>query len=588
MTDVPRWDLSPIYPSITSSEFTADINTMLSKTTELEALLAATPQPFEPWFAQVLALYQTILDYHETLDAYANAVLTTDTSNTDAINGLNQVEAASLPVQAVETRLLNVLAAHRSEIEELLQHNELYTPYSYVVNGLFESQRHQMGEAEEALAADLSRSGTDAWSRLQEAVSSSASAPWDETGSKTVIELRSLATNPDRKIRKKAFDQELGVWKTHEIALSYALCGVKGTTISLDHKRGWGDPLDRAVFQSRINNTVLDALIGTLEKNLPMFRRYLHAKAQALGVGQCAFYDLFAPVGTTHKHWSFDDARQFIVRQFGAFSPEMGAFAANAFSQNWIDAQARPNKVGGAYDTAFPLRGQSRILSNFDFSFSGVSTLAHELGHAYHDSIVLPYPALLRTYPMTLAETASIFSEFIVFQGALADSDEQGKLTLIEHFLQDACQVCVDILCRFYFERELFARRKDGDLTASELSALMLDCQKRTYGDGLDPQALHPYMWAVKGHYYRSSLSFYNFPYAFGQLFGLGLFARSRKEPDAFPAHYVELLRHTGSECAVDVAARGGCDIESPAFWQEGMDIISSYCDQFETLVHAL
>lgn len=591
MQTLPRWDIAPIYPGIKSDEFLSDLAHMGELAVQLDVLLddeSSRKGDLTKWFSEVLTIYQDMLDHLETLNAYASAVLTTDTANVDAMNGLNKVEAAALQVQAVDVKLLNALAGEQEGIAHLLNTDERFKPYAYVVNELFEAQKHQMTPAEEALAADLNRSGTDAWSRLQEAVSSSATAVWDEaTGErKTVIQLRAMATDADRSVREKAYRKELEVWKEHEVDMAYSLCGVKGTTITLDGRRGWVDPLDRSISQARIDRTVLDALIHTLEKSLPMFRRFLKAKARLLGVERCAFYDLFAPVGTSTKKWTFEEAREFIIRQFSAFSPAMGVFAKSAFDRNWIDAEPRPGKVGGAYDTAFPLRKQSRILSNFDYSFSGVSTLAHELGHAYHDSVVLGYPSLLRTYPMTLAETASIFSEFIVFQGALADSDDAGKITLIEHFVQDACQVCVDILCRFYFERAVFARRKEGDIMADEFCSMMLDCQKKTYGDGLDPEALHPYMWAVKGHYYSSDLSFYNYPYAFGQLFGLGLFSRSKGDA-SFPENYVKLLRKTGSDSAVNVAATVGCDITSEAFWQEGIDIITSYCDQFCALAEA-
>lgn len=195
---------------------------------------------------------------------------------------------------------------------------------------------------------------------------------------------------------------------------------------------------------------------------------------------------------------------------------------------------------------------------------------------------------------MTLAETASIFSEFIVFKGAVEQATDEEKVAIIEQFVQSACQVCVDILCRFYFERELFARRKDGELMPDEMCAIMIDCQKKTYGDGLDENFLHPYMWAVKGHYYSAGFSFYNYPYAFGQLFALGLFHRSESSgsngpdgPDGRPFYekYNELLSLTGQLPAKDVAATAGIDLEDPAFWQEGMDIIASYAKQLEEMV---
>ena len=226
------------------------------------------------------------------------------------------------------------------------------------------------------------------------------------------------------------------------------------------------------------------------------------------------------------------------------------------------------------------------MFANFDGTYDGVSTFAHELGHAWHDHVVSVKPALLRSYPMTLAETASIFSEFIVFKGAVEQADEQQKIAIIEQFVQGACQVCVDILCRFYFEREIFEKRREGELMPDEMCSIMIDCQKKTYGDGLDEKLLHPYMWAVKGHYYSTGFSFYNYPYAFGQLFGLGLYNRSTKEKSDRPFYekYNALLSLTGQLPAEEVAASAGIDITDPAFWQEGMDIIASYVKQLEEL----
>ena len=437
----------------------------------------------------------------------------------------------------------------------------------------------------EELAADLMRSGSDAFGRLQETISSSACAELDGE-KKTVIQLRALATNADRETRRKAYEAELKVWKDHEIAFCYALNGIKGTSLSLEKRRNWKSPIDRSCAGARISRKTLDALISTLEKNLPMFRRYFKTKAKLLGLRKCAFYDLFAPVGSAEMTYTFEQAREFVVKQYGAFNPAMGQFAANAFDNNWIDPFPRPGKTGGAYDIYMPKIKESRVFANFDGTYDGVSTFAHELGHAWHDHVVSVKPAMLRSYPMTLAETASIFSEFIVFKGAVEQASEEQKVSIIEQFIQGASQVCVDILCRFYFEREVFEKRRDGELMPDEMCDIMIDCQKKTYGDGLDEKLLHPYMWAVKGHYYSTGFSFYNYPYAFGQLFALGLYNRSLKEKSDRPFYekYNMLLSLTGQLPAEKVAATAGIDITDPAFWQEGMDIIASYVKQLEDL----
>ncbi len=574
MTSIPRWDLTPIYPALDSEQFSHDLKEVVSLSHDLEKEL----ESLSCNIVEAVHSYERILDYLENLNAYSSCLLTTETGNPAFLKAVNQVEEQALVVQRLEVQFLNFLKEREQEVLSLTKEGGPLRSYSFVLSELLEEQEHLMAPAMENLASDLARSGTDAFSRLQEAISSSATSEDGEQG-KTVVELRNEAFHQDRSKRKAAFEKELAVWKTHEVAFAAALNGVKGTTITLDKARGYASPLSRSLEQSRIEPEVLSSLITTIEKNLPMFRGYLKTKAKALGLQSCAFYDLFAPVGTGGRSYTFAEARAFIIRQFSLFSDDMGAFAEKAFANNWIDAEPRKGKVGGAYDTSFPLAQQSRILSNFDGSFNGLSTLAHELGHAYHDSVVLQQSNLLRSYPMTLAETASIFSEYVVFQGAISKCEDNERMTLIEHFLQDTTQVCVDILSRFYFESDLFEKRREGELIADELCSMMVEAQKRSYGDGLS--VYHPYMWAVKGHYYSSDLSFYNYPYAFGQLFALGLYAQKQKDGSGFPAKYRSLLEKTGSASARDVALVLGCDITSEAFWQQGMDIIASYAQEF-------
>ena len=589
MEKLPHWDLTSIYPAVSDDSFDQDVNSLADQVRIIREILtdeSARVSDFPNWLVRLLDRYQVALDTTETLYAYASALVTVDTHDESALRALNRVEEASLEIKAVHVELLHTLAHYRAEVETAKVSDDRLVSFAFILEELLEEQAHTMSEAEEQLAADLNRSGTDAWGRLQEAISSTADVLWDtEKGvRKTVIQLRSLAFEADRKVRKRAYDAELAVWKSHETAFAYALNGVKGATITLDSRRGYRDPLQRAVMQARITDEVLQALIGTIEKNLEVFRRYLRAKAHALSLDKLAFYDLFAPVGEAAKQYSYPEAKSFIIDQFTRFHKPLGEFARMAFDNHWIDSEPRSGKVGGAYCTSFPLRSETRILANFDHTFDGVSTIAHELGHAYHDYVTRDLPALLRHYPMTLAETASIFSQFVVFQGALEQADQDEQISLIESFLQDATQTCVDILSRFQFERDVFARRADGDIMAHELSDLMLKAQKATYGDALDASQLHPYMWAVKGHYYSSELSFYNFPYAFGQLFGLGVYQYSRNVKN-FGEAYDRLLKLTGQDAAPAVTASIGCDITKEAFWQEGIDLIADYVDTFCTLV---
>jgi pepF/M3 family oligoendopeptidase len=371
------------------------------------------------------------------------------------------------------------------------------------------------------------------------------------------------------------------------VPIAAALNGVKGEVNTLSRRRNWDTALDEAIFDSNIDRQTLDAMLQAARESFPDFRRYMRAKARALGIERLAWYDIFAPVGESTRVWQYPDARDYIVRQFGTYSDKMSEFAARAFDQNWIDAEPRPGKRDGAFCT--PMRkDESRVFANFTPSYRGMSTLAHELGHGYHNLVKAERTMLQKQTPMTLAETASIFCETIVREAALKESSQADALAILEASLQDSTQVVVDITSRFLFESRVFEQRRERELTPGEFCDIMLQAQRETYGDGLDESKLHPYMWAVKPHYYRPGLSFYNFPYMFGLLFGLGLYAQYRQDPGAFRRNYDDLLSSTGMDDAATLAARFGIDVRTPDFWRSSLDIIKQDIDRFDSLVPAV
>jgi len=593
--NLPLWNLDSVFPDFESDTYSAAKTRAASLCAEALEYYRKSQKPsvgenVASWLKKALALNDELGSLMETLSAYTYAQFSTATRDAKVMAELNAVEALMLPAKQVDVLFKNALAARKDAVETLVTGDVFFKPYAFVLKEELLFQSRQMAPELEDLAEDLGRSGADAWSRLQEAVSSNASAVWDEPtrARKTVIELRNLAFDPDRSVREKAYDLELAVWKSVELPMAAALNGVKGTTNSLNARRGWKDALEKSTAQARISAATLDALITAMEASLPVWRDYLKTKAKALGLKNLAFFDLFAPVEKRDSPlptFSWDQARSFIVEKFSSFDPGMGAYADKAFASRWIDAKPREGKVGGAYCTDFPLSKEARVLCNYDGSFSSVSTVAHELGHAWHHECILDQPYGLSHYPMTLAETASIFAETIVSEAALAQAEDSAKLPLIEMHLQDGCQVIVDILSRFYFEKEIFSRRVDNELSPEQYCAAMLEAQDKTYGDGLDPEKRHPYMWAVKGHYYIPSLSYYNFPYAFGQLFGLGLYERYRQEGPGFVKAYRKLLAETGSMSAVELTKKAGFDIESPEFWLSSLQVFARQTKAFKNLV---
>jgi len=583
MSTLPNWNLESIYPNDNDTLFNADIASLKTITRDIDTLLNSSDQFSDTFLSSLIHLYETLLDTYETLDAYANAILSVNTNDPSAMKKVNEVGKAYLVVQRAHVCVVEFLYLHRDEIEHILL-NPSWESYRYVISLLLEEKQHLMNSEMEDLAADLNRCGSDAFSRLHEAITSSVNIDF-EGESKTVIELRAMAFDPDRNIRKAAFKKEIELLKQHEIALAAALNGVKGTALTLYGRRNYTDALENALKQSRISKEVLEAMISSIEDHRGMFERNFAAKAHYLSLPSLSFYDLFAPVGNESTQYSFDEAQKLITSQFSAFHPAMGSFAQMAFDNDWIDTPPHAGKVGGAYCTSFPSRKETRIMCNYDGSFDALSTVAHELGHGYHDYVTKDLPALQRHYPMTLAETASIFSQFVIFQGVLQEGSDKQKVTFIESFLSDASQTCIDILSRFYFEKDLFEKRKEGEVSPNKLSEMMIDAQKRSYGTALNENELHPYMWAVKGHYYSVDLPFYNFPYAFGQLFSLGLYKVYEKDSANFASLFDSLLKYTGIDEASHVTTIAGCDITTKQFWDESLSVVEEYIDQFCTLV---
>ncbi|MEJ7839236.1 MAG: M3 family oligoendopeptidase, partial [Thermomicrobiales bacterium] len=478
------------------------------------------------------------------------------------------------------------------DVESCISASQICQDHAMFLRKAKVSAQHLMEPAQEDIAAELTLSGGLAWSRLHDDLTSQIEVPFErEPGnveSLPMSEIRNLAMDPDRDVRRRAYEAELAAWQQWSTPIAASLNGVKGEHTTLAERRGWKEVLDQALFQNNIDRRTLDAMFSAARKAYPDFRRYFKAKARALGIDSLAWYDLFAPVSTAETTWNWNESVEFLLTQYGTFSPRMRGLAERSLSEKWIDAGPRPGKVGGAF--CYPVgHDASRVLMNFTPAYDGVSTLAHELGHAYHNLAIAERPVLQKNEtPMTLAETASTFCETILRKAAIAKGSPEEVLSILEVGIQDAAQTVVDISSRFLFEQAVFERRKRQELSAKEFGELMVQAQRDTYGDGIDAEALHPYMWAVKGHYYSVTDAYYNYPYMFGLLFGLGLYAQYEKDPDAFRASYDELLASTGEADAATLAARFGFDIQSEAFWTGSLDVIREDIEEFVQLVDSV
>lgn len=587
-SSLPRWDLTPIFPDLNSPAFAEAFTALLDDLTALDGILAETGSAgidAQETLQDALARINDVSERQEVIWAYLYGLITTNSRDGLAQSRFSELQARSVTMDKALTRLDSWLAAQ--DVEALIAGSPMALEHAYYLRRAIERSAHLMSPAEEALAADLGPAAGSAWGRLHSNLSSQILVEVEgEAERLPMSEVRNLAHHADRAVRARAWRAELDAWRENALPLAAALNGVKGEVVTLAQRRNWGGPLDEAVFANGIDREILEALLGEARASFPDFRRYFRLKAEALGVPALAWYDLFAPVGAPERVWTWPHATRFIEERFGAFSPRLGDLAHRAVAENWIDAEPLPGKAGGAY-CMWVGGPNSRILQNFSDGYDGVSTLAHELGHAYHNLTQANLKALLHSTPMCLAETASTFCETIIKEAALEGASANEQTYILEQSLQGSGQIVVDIISRFDFERAICEQRLKRELAAGEFCDLMLAAQEGTYGDGLDPDARHPYMWAVKGHYYRPEQSFYNFPYLFGLLFGLGLYAEARRDPAGFPARYDALLRDTGNATASDLAERFCIDLRAPQFWRAGLDVVRADIDRLEALLRA-
>ncbi len=594
-SSLPHWDLSNVYSGLDGEDFLGDLTHAKEQLSGLESYVTkagverlesppADSGTVKTTLEDMLKQLDTLMKRMSTMQAFVYGFVTTDSYNSVAGKRLSQLEQLGVRAEKLLTRFQSWVGSLGETLDEASKASPLVEEHRQVLQDIIVRSRYLMDTRLEDLAAELQLSGGGVMWKLQGNVTSQLKVPFERDGKTEDLPmtvLRNLASDPDESVRRRAYETELEAWASIKEPVAFSLNCVKGAAVTLARWRGYDDVLHSALVQNHIDHPTLEALLESIRDYFPHFRRYLASKAQKLGKEKLPWWDLFAPVGTANPSYSWNEARDFIEAQFAGFTPELAGFARRAFDQRWIDAEPRDGKRGGAFCMRVPGVEESRILANFDGTFDQMTTLAHELGHGYHNHCQKGLPILLRGAPMVLAETASIFCETIVFNAALEKASEAEQLSILENQLLGATQVTVDISSRFLFESEVVKRRAEAELSADDFCAIMIEAQKEAYGDVLDPDYLHPYMWLLKPHYYYGDLNFYNFPYAFGLLFGMGVYAIYKQEGESFVGRYHDLLRSTGAGEAADLAARFGIDIRSKAFWKGSLDLLVELIDRY-------
>ena len=571
------WNLDPIYKGFDDPAYQADLARLKELAAEFNAFAEELPnlEPLEG-LRRGIKMREEMAAL-SSLGGYAHLRSATDAKNPEPGSWMGQIMSVNSST-AGAMAAFNAWTVSLPNLMELVRGDEYLKDYEFLFSGKLESAQYQMGSEAEAVMAKLGMSGGSAWGKLQSYLTSTV--PVNYRGEVTNLSsIRNLAYDADPQVRKDAYEAELACYEAIKEPVAHALNAIKLETISQCQLRGYASPLDRTLQNSDMKRETLEAMLSAMDEYLPKFWQYLKAKAKVLGhENGLPWYDLFAPMGEDSTLFTTEQARDYLVKQFSTFDEELTQMVATAFDDAWIDFYPRSGKRGGAFCSNVRKIGQSRILTNYDGMFTDVVTLAHELGHAFHNQCIRDHRPLNQGYSMPVAETASTFNECVVMNAAIASAaSKDEKIALIESQLQDATQIICDIYSRYRFETMVFANREKRFMNADTLCEVMLEAQKQSYGDGLDHSVLHPYMWVCKNHYYGPT--FYNFPYAFGGLFARGLYAQYEKEGAAFVPKYKKLLHTTPVATVEDTAKVADIDLTDKNFWRGALQTIADKID---------
>lgn len=580
-----NWDLTVFYKDFDDPEFKDDL-ARLPK--EIDAFTAAIAAPAEDEVKKLVSLVhqeEALSNLFERLSLMIGLTLSVDANNKAANAAMAPLMRAVMGSSLASNAFSRYLASLEN-LDAIIDADDELKARAFALREAAEDAKHQLPEALEKPVLKMQLSGGEAFSQLRDKLDATLLVDYD--GKQIPLSaVRALAYDSDADTRRRAYEAELASYKKTELPMSFCLNNLKAEGETMAALKGYKGVLDMALAHSRMDEKTLEAMWTAIREALPELREYFKAKGRLLGhENGLPFYDLFAPVGQSTRTYTVEEARALLLDLFGKFCPEMGEMMRTAFDEGWIDMYPREGKSGGAFCSGYYAKNISRVMTNFAGSASDVSTLAHELGHAFNNRMLHHKPIMMTETPMPLAETASTFNETLLISQLLKTATPEEELTLLDSCLTEQTQTMVDIYSRFLFEQKVVAAQADHALDVDELKETMLWAQEQSYGDGLDPEYRHPYMWACKSHYYSTGVHFYNFPYAFGGLFARGLYARYEKEGEAFVPVYCDLLSRFGSDTISNVTASVGIDVTTPDFWREAVESVLVQVRRFVELAN--
>ena len=592
---LPNWDMTPYFSAHGAPDYVGFRDRLAADATRLLGRITLLGPPADgtrkSWVALLTELEQAELRARH-LESYLECLGSADVRD----EAVQRDTAAYATLAAELEKAMLVARARLSEASDAefaqLVGDEALLPVRYRLGRMREQARHSMPLEHEALAADLNITGMSAWGRLYDQLSGTLTfeleVPDRPTERHPVCMVQSLLGDRDPTLRKAALVGANRAWEKEAGTVGACLNAISGTRLMLYRRRGIEHFLAPALFDAAIEPGTLSAMWSAVRQRQDLGRRYLRLKARLIGRARLGFQDLEAPLPESKAlPIPWPEAEERVLNAFREFYPALHEFARHALDAHWVDWQPREGKRPGGFCSTSPLIDQSRIFMTYVGSRGDVTTLAHELGHAFHGWLLRGTRRWARVYPMTLAETASTFAEQVVSDALLdaPDASTAERRVLLDLRLSDAATYLLNLPMRFDFEHALYQERQQGELPLSRLRELMLDAQRNNYGDALDPDELNPWFWASKLHFYITDLSFYNFPYVFGFLFSRGIFARAKAEGPGFLRRYESLLRLSGSDTVENVARDAvGVELGTPDFWHTCLDHVQRDLERFEAL----
>lgn len=596
MTLQQTWNLETIFPGGSSSPQLASFLETLEK--DMQALQQdvrnlSVPdsiegtQALEAFLEQFQSCYARVRE----ASAFVSCLTAQNVNDKKAVQLSGRVTSLSATLQSVKSRFDNVLRGMNDELWTAWTGTGAASKLDFILNESRNLAKEKMSPELESLALALAVDGYHGWGEFYDTIVSKIQIPYEENGETKLLSAGQAFNkmhDPNREVRQSMFEKWEAAWGAAADYCADTLNHLSGFRLKLYENRGWDDVLKEPLAIGRMSRETLDTMWAVIQDTKPVLVEYLNRKAKLLGLEGLSWTDVDAPIRTSAAKISYDDAAANIVEQFRKFSPKLADFSQMAFDKGWIEVEDRPGKRPGGFCTSFPASEQTRIFMTFGGTASNVSTLAHELGHAYHQFLMRGIPVLNQRYAMNVAETASTFAEMIVFDAMVKGaSSEEEKLALLEEKIQNSVAFFMNIHARFLFETRFYEKRKSGLLSAEEISDLMVEAQKEAYCDALT--SYHPHFWASKLHFYITGTPFYNFPYTFGYMFSTGLYVRALQEGPAFAEKYDALLRDTGVMTVEDLAKKHlDVDLTQRDFWQSAADLCVSDIRQFLQLTDHL